>query len=187
MFRSLKPVYSLSTMTSSSWKRPDFHPDKKLIAGGCDHRRTMSYVFRTEPANPTGFRPPTGRLHGVQKNVYRNTVQFGTHGIIALGHGRVTGARMELMRKQLKQCLPDSMTYWFRMVPQRAVTKKPADSRMGRGKGPISHYVSRVIKGSVCFEIAADRGSDVRAERILKRLQFLLPMPTRVISRNLNF
>jgi large subunit ribosomal protein L16 len=83
-----------------------------------------------------------------------NTLAFGEFGIQALTHARVTGQQIEAARVAINRHLKRKGKLWIRIFPHKPVTKKPAETRMGRGKGPVEFYVAMVKPGTILFEVA---------------------------------
>ncbi len=121
---------------------------------------------------------------GIQKgNATRGTrVAFGDFGIKALEHGRITSRQIEAARVAMTRRLKRVGKVYIRIFPDRPVTKKPAEVRMGKGKGSVEGYVAVVKPGRILFEI----GGGVRQELALDALRLAaakLPIKVKYIIR----
>ncbi len=120
-----------------------------------------------------------GRLKGMASR--GNYVAFGEYGLQALEPAWVTARQLEAARRAIVRHLRRGGKYWMRVFPDKPVTKKPAETRMGSGKGNVDHWVAVVKPGRVIFEIAG-----VRKEQALEALRLAshkLPMRTQIIKR----
>lgn len=120
-----------------------------------------------------------GRRRGMAKG--GSTLLIGEYGLQALEAGWVTSRQIEAIRRSIVRQMRRRGKYWVRIFPDKPVTAKPAETRMGKGKGSVDHWVAVVKPGRVIFEIA-----DVPAEIALQALRsagYKLPIKTQVISR----
>ena len=93
-----------------------------------------------------------GRIRG---NATRGTtVAFGEYGIQSLTRGRMTSNQIEAARVAINRHLKRKGKVWIRVFPHKSVTKKPAETRQGKGKGPVDHWVAVIRPGHVLFEVA---------------------------------
>ena len=93
-----------------------------------------------------------GRVRG---NATRgNNVSFGEFGLQSLSRGPMTGQQIEAARVTIARHLKRKGKLWIRVFPHKPVTKKPAEVRMGQGKGPVEFYVAVIKPGAVLFELA---------------------------------
>jgi large subunit ribosomal protein L16 len=83
-----------------------------------------------------------------------NTLAFGEFGLQSLGRGPMTGQQIEAARVCISRHLKRKGKLWIRIFPHKPVTKKPAEVRMGQGKGPVEYYVAVIKPGAVLFELA---------------------------------
>lgn len=91
-----------------------------------------------------------GRMKG---NAQRgNQLAFGTFGIKTLEEGWITGRQIEAARQAVTRHMKREGQIWIRIFPDKPVTKKPAEVRMGKGKGSPEYYVARVTPGRIMFE-----------------------------------
>ena len=83
-----------------------------------------------------------------------NTLAFGEFGLQSLTRGPMTGQQIEAARVTISRHLKRKGKLWIRVFPHKPVTKKPAEVRMGQGKGPVEFYVAVIKPGAVLFELA---------------------------------
>ena len=83
-----------------------------------------------------------------------NTLAFGEYGLQSLTRGPMTGQQIEAARVTISRHLKRKGKLWIRIFPHKPVTKKPAEVRMGQGKGPVEFYVAVIKPGAVLFELA---------------------------------
>lgn len=110
-----------------------------------------------------------------------NTVEFGTFGLQALEPSWITSRQIEAARIAMTRYIKRGGKVWIRIFPDKPVTKKPAETRMGSGKGSPEFWVAVVKPGRIMFEIAGVN-EDVAREAI-RLAQFKLPMKTRFVVR----
>jgi len=92
-----------------------------------------------------------GRIRG--KAARGNFVAFGSFGLQSMQHGRINGKQIEAARVAVRRIIGNQARYWIRIFPQKAYTKKPAETRMGKGKGDVEYWAAVVRPGTVLFEI----------------------------------
>ena len=110
-----------------------------------------------------------------------NTLAFGEFGLQSLTRGPMTGQQIEAARVTISRHLKRKGKLWIRVFPHKPVTKKPAEVRMGQGKGPAEFYVAVIKPGAVLFELA---GVPTRVAREAFRLaDAKLPFHCRFIAR----
>ncbi len=109
------------------------------------------------------------------------TVAFGAFGLKAMTPARITSNQIEAARRALSRAGGKTAKIWIRVFPDRPVTKKPAEVRMGSGKGDLSHYVMEVRPGRVLFEI--DGASEAVAREALRKAGTKLPIKVRIVAR----
>lgn len=124
-----------------------------------------------------------GRVRG---NASRGTtVAFGDFGIQSLSRGRMTSNQIEAARVSINRHLKRKGKVWIRVFPHKPVTKKPAETRQGKGKGPVDRWVAVVRPGHVLFEIA---GCSLNlAREALSLADAKLPFRCRLVTREQNF
>jgi len=92
-----------------------------------------------------------GRMKGKAKGGF--TLAFGRYGLMALEPGWITNQQIEASRVALTRFIKKGGKLWIRIFPDKSVTKKPAETRMGKGKGAPDHWVAVVKPGRVMFEL----------------------------------
>jgi large subunit ribosomal protein L16 len=110
-----------------------------------------------------------------------NRLTFGEFGLQALGHTWMTARQIEAARRAITHHIRRGGKVWICVFPDKAVTKKPAETRMGSGKAAPDHWVAVVRPGRILFEIAGVR-EDV-AREAMRLASHKLPIPTRVVAR----
>jgi large subunit ribosomal protein L16 len=120
-----------------------------------------------------------GRIHGLAKG--GTDLNFGAFGMKALEPGRVTARQIEAARRAITRHLKRVGRVWIRVFPDVPVSSKPAEVRMGKGKGSVELWVCRVKPGRVMFEI--DGVPEELASEAIQRGAAKLPIETRFIKR----
>ena len=92
-----------------------------------------------------------GRIHGLAKG--GSTLSFGSYGLKALTPERVTARQIEAARRAITREMRRAGRLWIRIFPDVPVTDKPAEVRMGKGKGAVEFWVARVKPGRIMFEL----------------------------------
>jgi large subunit ribosomal protein L16 len=110
-----------------------------------------------------------------------NTVQFGDFGLQAVEAGWLTDRQIEATRRVMVRYLRRGGKMWIRIFPDHPVTKKPAETRMGSGKGSPDHWVAVVKPGRMLFEIGGIK--DVQCKEALHMATYKLPIGTRIAAR----
>ena len=120
-----------------------------------------------------------GRIHGASKS--GTTLNFGEIGLKAVEPERLTARQIEAARRAIARHTKRQGRIWLRIFPDVPVTKKPAEVRMGSGKGGIELWVARVKPGRIIFEIGGV-GHQVAKEALLLGAA-KLPIKTRIVTR----
>jgi large subunit ribosomal protein L16 len=120
-----------------------------------------------------------GRIHGTAKG--GTTLNFGSHGLKAVEPDRLTARQIEAARRAITRHMKRSGRVWIRIFPDLPVTKKPAEVRMGSGKGSPELWACRVHPGRIMFEI--DGVTDQVAREALELGAAKLPIRTRIVTR----
>jgi len=110
-----------------------------------------------------------------------NRLNFGSLAIQATGRGFVTSRQIEASRRAMTRYVKRDGKIWIRIFPDKPVSKKPAETRMGKGKGSVDHWVCPVKPGRILFEI--EGVSPEIARQAFKLAQYKLPIKTTIISR----
>ncbi len=92
-----------------------------------------------------------GRNYGVATR--GNRVSFGEFGLKALDYARITARQIEASRRAINRYIKRGGKVWIRMFPDKPITKKPIEVRMGKGKGSVEYWVALVQPGRVLFEL----------------------------------
>lgn len=108
-------------------------------------------------------------------------VDFGQFGLQALGRAWITTKQIEAARIALTRHTKRKGKVWIRVYPDKPITKKPAETRMGKGKGPVETWVAVVRPGNVLFEM--DGVAESLARESLRLASTKLPISTRFITR----
>jgi large subunit ribosomal protein L16 len=110
-----------------------------------------------------------------------NTVAFGHFGLITLDPGWITNRQLEAARVALTRAMKRGGKVWIRLFPDKPITKKPAETRMGKGKGNPETWVAVVKPGRVMFELEGVDEKVARAALALAAAK--LPVTTRFVRR----
>jgi large subunit ribosomal protein L16 len=121
-----------------------------------------------------------GRMTGTSSR--GNTVSFGDFGLQALECGRLTARQIEAARIALTRYVKRTGKVWIRVFPDKPITKKPAETRMGKGKGATEGWVAVIKPGKVLYEIKGV--PEDKAKEALRIASFKLPIETRFIARS---
>ena len=120
-----------------------------------------------------------GRMHGIATRGHR--LSFGSYGLKALEPARVTAAQIESARRAITRCMKRVGKVWIRVYPDVPVSQKPAEVRMGSGKGGVEYWACRVYPGTIMFEM--DGIDDSTAIQALKLAAVKLPVLTKIVTR----
>ncbi|MBS0656157.1 MAG: 50S ribosomal protein L16 [Verrucomicrobia bacterium] len=120
-----------------------------------------------------------GHLTGISKAA--TFIDFGDYGMQVLERGWITSHQIEACRVAITRFFNRRGKVWIRLFPDKPITKKPAETRMGKGKGNLDHWVASVKPGRVIFEVA-NVPKDV-AQDALRRAAAKLGIRTRFVER----
>ena len=120
-----------------------------------------------------------GRMTGVASR--GNKVSYGEFGIQALEPGWITGNQIEAARIAMTRYTKRGGKVWIKIFPDKPITEKPAETRMGSGKGSPEYWVAVVKPGRVMFEIAGV--SEEVAREALRLASHKLPIKTKIVSK----
>ncbi len=120
-----------------------------------------------------------GRRRGMAKG--GTTLLNGEYGLQALEAGWITSRQIEAIRRSIVRQMRRRGKYWVRIFPDKPVTAKPAETRMGKGKGSVDHWVAVVKPGRIIFEISGV--PDDIALEALRSAGYKLPIRTQVVTR----
>ena len=132
-----------------------------------------------QPARTKFRKAHKGRVHGKAKGGY--SLNFGAYGLKAAEPGRITAREIEAARRTITRHLKRVGRVWIRVFPDVPVSKKPAEVRMGSGKGTPELWVCRVKPGRILFEV--DGISVDLAKEALALAAAKLPIKTRFVTR----
>ena len=120
-----------------------------------------------------------GRIKGAAKG--GTALNFGSHGLKAVEPERITARQIEAARRAITRHMKRAGRVWIRVFPDLPVSSKPAEVRMGKGKGSPDYWAARVNPGRIMFEL--DGVSDELAREALKLGAAKLPIKTRIVTR----
>ncbi len=120
-----------------------------------------------------------GRIHGVAKGGF--TVSFGAFGLKALEPERITARQIEAARRSITRAMKRQGKLWIRVFPDVPVSTKPAEVRMGSGKGAPEYWVARVKPGRILFELDGIPAN--LAEHAFSLAAAKLPIKTKFVTR----
>ncbi len=116
-------------------------------------------------------------------NAYRGTtLAFGEFGIVAEDMAWISSRQIEAARRAITHYTQRGGRIWIRIFPDKPITKKPPEVRMGGGKGDVFEYVARVKRGTILFEMGGVT-QDI-AFAALRLAAFKLPIKTKLIAKN---
>ncbi|MBV9994393.1 MAG: 50S ribosomal protein L16 [Caulobacteraceae bacterium] len=120
-----------------------------------------------------------GRIRGATKA--GASLNFGSHGLKSMEPERVTARQIEAARRAITRQMKRQGRVWIRIYPDVPVTTKPAEVRMGSGKGSVEYWAARVAPGRIMFEV--DGVPDDVAREALRLGAAKLPVRTRIVTR----
>ncbi|OGG99375.1 MAG: 50S ribosomal protein L16 [Candidatus Lambdaproteobacteria bacterium RIFOXYD1_FULL_56_27] len=120
-----------------------------------------------------------GRIRGEASR--GNRISFGTLAIQAVGRGFITSRQIEASRRAMTRYVKRDGKIWIRIFPDKPISKKPAETRMGKGKGGVDHYVAVIKPGRILFEI--DGIEPEKAKEAFRLAMHKLPIKTTIIAR----
>ena len=132
------------------------------------------------PKNTKYRKQHKGRIHGNAKGNYELT--FGYYGLKSVNAERVTARQIEAARRAITRHLRRAGRVWIRIFPDVPVSSKPAEVRMGKGKGSPEYWACRVKPGRILFEV--DGVSEEVAREALYKASAKLPIKTKFIKRS---
>jgi large subunit ribosomal protein L16 len=132
-----------------------------------------------QPARRKYRKEQKGRNRGIATR--GNKVSFGEYGLKAITRGRLTARQIEAARRAMSRAIKRGGRIWIRMFPDKPVSKKPAEVRMGNGKGNPEFWVSEIKPGAVLYEM--DGVNEQEARAALRLAASKLPLRTTFVSR----
>ena len=124
-------------------------------------------------------KPQKGKNTGLANK--GNYVAFGSYGLKALEHGWLTSRQIEASRIVISRSVRKTGRMWIRVFPHKSITKKPAETRMGKGKGNPEYWVAVVKPGTILFEI--DGLDDSSAAEAFRKCSNKLPVKAKMVYR----
>lgn len=122
-----------------------------------------------------------GRMKGL---AYRgNTVTFGDFGLEALEPGWISARQIEAARRALVRAMRRRGKFWVRIFPDKPITHRAAETRMGKGKGNVEFWAAVVRPGRIMFEIGGGLPEDICREA-LRLAQYKLAIKTKIVGRH---
>ena len=121
-----------------------------------------------------------GRMRGAAQR--GSQIAFGDYALKAVGCGRMTAQQIEAARIAINRKVKRGGLMWIRVFPAKSITKKPAETRMGKGKGAPEYWVAVIRPGKILYEL-----KDVPEELAIEALRlaaYKLPFPCKVIARS---
>jgi len=119
-----------------------------------------------------------GRNRG--KSFNANTLAYGNIGLKAIEHGRIDSRQIEAARVAMTRKIKRAGKVWIRVFPDKPLTKKPLETRMGKGKGGIEKWVMNIKPGRICFEMGGVEES--LAREALTLALHKLPFKTKIVT-----
>jgi large subunit ribosomal protein L16 len=120
-----------------------------------------------------------GRIHGLAKGGFK--LNFGSYGLKALQPERITARQIEAARRAITRHLRRAGRVWVTIFPDVPVSSKPAEVRMGKGKGATEFWACRVHPGRIMFEVDGVTEEDARGA--FERAASKLPIKTKIVAR----
>lgn len=120
-----------------------------------------------------------GKVRGLATS--GNKLHFGEYGLKAIENGIIRSNHIEACRVAAARKMKGAGKIWINIFPYKPVTKKPAETRMGKGKGDLSHWICPIRRGRMLFEISGV--PEEFAKVVCRLIAFKLPVRTRFISR----
>jgi len=122
-----------------------------------------------------------GRMRG--KAFRGSEVAFGDLGLQAMEPGWVSARQIEAARRAIVRAMRRRGKFWIRIFPDKPVTKKAAETRMGKGKGNVEYWVAVVKPGRIMFEVGGGLPEEISREA-LRLAQYKLSIKTKIVSRD---
>jgi len=132
-----------------------------------------------QPKRTTFRKQQKGRINGIATRGH--SISFGSFAIKSLEPGRITSRQIEAARISVTRAMKREGQVWIRVFPDKPITKKPAEVRMGKGKGAPEYWVACIKPGTIIFE--SDGVSKVVAMESLRLAQQKLPIRTKFVVR----
>jgi large subunit ribosomal protein L16 len=134
-----------------------------------------------QPARTKYRKQQKGRNTGIATRGHK--VSFGEYGLKAIGRGRLTARQLEAARRTLSRHIKRGGRIWIRVFPDKPISRKPAEVRMGNGKGNPEYFVCEIMPGKIIYEM--DGVDEVLAREAFRLAAAKLPFKTTVVHRML--
>jgi large subunit ribosomal protein L16 len=134
-----------------------------------------------QPARQKFRKQQKGRNKGIATT--GNKVSFGEFGLKALGRGRLTARQIEAARRVMTRHIKRGGRVWIRIFPDKPISKKPAEVRMGNGKGSPEYFVAEIQPGKMLYEM--DGVSETLAREAFRLAAAKLPIETTFATRHM--
>ncbi len=121
-----------------------------------------------------------GRNRG--KSMRANTLSYGDFGLKAIEHGRIDSRQIEAARVAMTRKVKREAKVWIMVFPDKPLTAKPLETRMGKGKGAVDKWVMNIKPGRICFEMAGV--SEELSREALTLARHKLPFKTKIVTRD---
>ncbi len=122
-----------------------------------------------------------GRMKGMARR--GSEVHFGDFGLQALEPAWISARQIESARRAMVRAMRRRGKVWIRIFPDKPITKRAAESRMGKGKGAVEYWAAVVKPGRIMFEIGGGVSEEV-AREALKLATYKLPIKTKIVSKD---
>ncbi len=132
-----------------------------------------------QPAKVKYRKQQTGKNRGAAHR--GSSLSFGDYGLKAIDRGRITSRQIEAARISMTRFIKRGGKVWTRMFPDKPITKKPAETRMGKGKGAPDHWAVVIKPGRILYEM--EGVTEKVAREAFRLASHKLPIPTKFISR----
>ncbi len=109
-------------------------------------------------------------------------IAFGDYALQALEPGWVSARQIEAARRAIVRAMRRRGKFWIRIFPDKPITQKPAETRMGKGKGNVEYWAAVIKPGRIMFEVGGGLPEDISKEA-LRLAQYKLAIKTRIITR----
>lgn|SRR5690554_2173503 len=120
-----------------------------------------------------------GRNRGLAQS--GNVISFGDYGLKAVGRGRLTARQIESARRAMTRHIKRGGKIWIRVFPDKPITQKPLEVRMGKGKGSVEYWVAQIQPGKILYEVQGV--SEELAREAFALAAAKIPVPTTFVKR----
>ena len=148
---------------------------------GFVNHELQKYIDMLEPKKIKYRRHHRGNRRGMAAR--GNHVAFGSFGLKAMEPGWITARQIEASRIVISRIVRKVGKMWIRIFPDKPITAKPAETRMGKGKGGLEYWVAAVKPGRILFEI--DGVDRIMAEEAFRNASHKLPIKTKLVERRI--